>query len=129
MLHFKGWHLILDILFPTKCLGCKIYTHQSLLCQSCINSLNIYHYFVCPQCQKRIDFVNLNFCNHQSNLNALLSCTDYSNNVTRELVHKFKYERFLSLTNIFDTIICQSLNHYQNYFKNNNYLIIPVPLH
>ena len=73
---------------------------------------------------------DLNFCHHPSlYIQALLACTDYNNNLVKDLIHKFKYEHFLSTTHIFKKIIHQSLDPYKNYFQTNNYLIVPVPLH
>ncbi len=131
MLCYQICKYIIQALFPSRCLNCKVYTQKSLLCKSCFDEINIYRYFICPTCHKRIDFNNLILCSHPSsqNIKALLACTDYSDDTVKDLIHKFKYERFLRLTNIFDKIICQSLASYQDYFKYNNFLIIPVPLH
>ncbi len=125
------FNFILNTLFPNKCLNCNVYTYQSLLCPDCFNSLKIYNYFICPQCYKKIDFTNLNFCHHfePSTVKAILACTDYSDKTIKTIIHKFKYEHFLSLTNLLENLIQSSLTNYQDYFQANNYLIIPVPLY
>jgi ComF family protein len=75
--------------------------------------------------------VNLNFCCHseQPNIKAILACVDYNDNTVKTIIHKFKYDRFLSLTKIFNNLIQLSLVNHQDYFQANNYLIIPVPLY
>lgn len=125
------FNFILRCLFPDKCLNCQTYTHDSLLCLDCFNSLKTYSYFTCPQCHKKIDFPHLNFCHHpnQTIIKCMLTVADYGDPIIKTIIQKFKYEHFLSLTQILDNLIQFSLLNYQDYFQANNYLIIPVPLH
>jgi len=54
---------------------------------------------------------------------------DYKNELVKELIHKFKYQGLKSTQLIFENILSQSLANHKEYFKNQNYIIIPVPLH
>jgi ComF family protein len=54
---------------------------------------------------------------------------DYKNELVKELIHKFKYQGLKSIQKIFEDVLNKSLENYKDYFKNNDYIIIPVPLH
>jgi len=45
------------------------------------------------------------------------------------MVHKFKYQHLLSLKNVFKNVLNKSLLIHKQYLYQNNFIIVPVPLH
>lgn len=120
---------ILKIIFPNKCLGCLKYSDQ-LICQNCFNTLNINKYFICPKCHKQFDNTkNLNCLDNDLHFQAILYSLNYQDTLTKDLIHKFKYQNLKSLSYVFKNILTQSLNHHKKFLRKNHFLIIPVPLH
>jgi len=119
---------LLDIIFPNKCINCFVYTHnQQLLCSNCFKQININTNFICFKCHTNIKITEIH-CS-DTNLNSILCCLDYQNQLVKELIHNFKYQKLKSLQNIFEQILNISLENYKEYFNENEYIIIPVPLH
>lgn len=120
---------ILKIVFPNKCLKCLNYSDQ-LICKSCFDSLIIHQHFICPKCHKT--FINLNHTECYDNnfeIQSILCALDYQNPLIKDMVHKFKYQHLLSLKNVFKNVLNKSLLIHKQYLYQNNFIIVPVPLH
>jgi competence protein ComFC len=93
--------------------------------------LNIHTNFFCPNCNTKISSLNQK---HNCNLNIynfkfVIYCMDYKNDIVKSLIHKFKYQKISCITPTIKQILSTSLNKHKPYFKHNNYIVIPVPLH
>lgn len=111
------WGYFLDILFPPICLACRAYLAEqiekdNLLCNTCFSSIPIYE--TVPLMPKF----------------ALVAISTYDNKALRELLHAFKYDRFLAAQTPLTFLIDKYLNSV-NFSKvlSNNTVIIPIPLH
>ena len=123
---------IISLLFPNKCLNCFKYTNNNyLLCDNCYGALNIHTNFFCPNCNLKINSLNQKHnCNFNTyNFNLVIYCMDYKNNIVKNLIHKFKYQKISCIKPTIKQILSTSLSKHQSYFKHNKYIVVPVPLH
>ena len=128
---------LMDLFFPSFCLGCK--KEGFLLCQDCKSTLEIleYNYCLCSQNPTRI-IAKLNKnqkCNRcrQKNLSGLYFALSYKDNpLVRKLIHFFKYEPYYlkSLAKVFAEILIEyfviSGNNKDKIWESS--ILIPVPL-
>lgn len=111
------WGSTLDILFPPLCLKCRSYLEPdtdkgNLLCRTCFVSIPIYE-----------------IVSYSPRL-TLAAVSSYENEALRELLHAFKYNRFLGVDTVLRPLI-------ETYLSNINLsktlprgaIIIPIPLH
>lgn len=116
----KSWRVFLEILFPPVCLNCRTYlgdeeTQSNLLCPNCFSNIKIY---------TNIFQLDPRF--------RLIAIGSYENSALRELLHHFKYNRFLGCQTPLEKLITKWLEINRNLipiFLFPNSCIIPVPLH
>lgn len=108
--------LILELLFPPLCFGCRRY-HKNYLCENCWQKIPINTSFFCPTCQNRIiHFPSLRAQHHspmasgagRGNLITtrppchpviqylLAPATEYQNEAVKNLIHELKFNRIAS---------------------------------
>lgn len=111
------WGNFLDILFPPICLACKAYLaaqveKENLLCKTCFDGIPIYK--TMPLGPKF----------------TLAAVSTYDNKALRELLHAFKYNRFLAAQTPLALLIDKYLNNV-NLPKAlpADTVVIPIPLH
>lgn len=111
------WGHFLDILFPPICLACKAYLaaqteKEYLLCQTCFDGIPIY------------ETVSL------GPKFTLVAVSPYDNKALRELLHAFKYDRFLATQIPLASLIDKYLNNV-NLSKTlpADTVVVPIPLH
>ena len=120
---------LLDLVFPRLCLGCGDYLSrgQDWLCDKCSSSIKISNSFFCPECLARLpDFQKT--C-HQSNRYILAAAGNYENQALRNLIHFFKYRRFLGLAPFLAQILSDYLEKVLNPGELKEFLFVPIPLH
>ncbi len=107
----KIWNLLLDILFPRICLNCRKYlgNDEIVICGECLRSIEI----------NKIFFRTKN--------GLLLAAGSYENQALRELIHYFKFNRFLVIESVIGKILLDYLKTVA--LSLNNFLVVPVPLH
>lgn len=108
-MNFKKY--ILDLIFPVKCLGCG----QS-------------DDFLCPNCLKKIQLNRQIIYPKNSPLFGLIIAGSYKEPLLKEAIHKYKYDLVKDLTRPLADLMMKKLNDCP-WFKENNVLLIPVPLH
>jgi len=126
--------LIFDILFPPLCVGCKntlkSEEKQGIICAACSSKIVVHNTLFCGRCRARLP-ENKKTC-HKDHLYLLGAATDYDE-IVRNLIHQFKYQKWTRLSPIFKNIL-------EKYLKNikitenqdlffENFIIIPMPLH
>ncbi|OHA00686.1 MAG: hypothetical protein A3C07_00495 [Candidatus Sungbacteria bacterium RIFCSPHIGHO2_02_FULL_47_11] len=122
----------MDLLFPPLCFGCK--TEGAFLCARCKTDLR----WIPPTCfvcgafrppRKRVPAGRTcSLCQKKTHIYAFLSPFSYAQDLVREQLHSFKYNRVRSL----DAIFAQLLREYLDIYNINlpkNEVIIPIPLH
>ncbi len=119
--------MILDILFPKRCINCGKF--EDFLCLNCKNSLKVVGFQRCPNCK------NKNFCGKLCDkcvenfyFDQLILCFLYDRNtVLQKLVVNFKYKFLRSINEFF---ISTLENQFSKFFYdlNKNVIVVPVPM-
>lgn len=126
-------NLILDLLFPKKCVGCK--KEGTYFCDSCV--LNIKQTdLVCPRCEKlAIGGQTHPICKRRFGLDGLWSLGIYQNPL-RSAIGELKYRKVKDLAEILTDITIEYWAKYQPYVldqikkdRGKGWLVIPVPLY
>jgi len=128
------YRFLLDLIFPWQC----VYCHQEVendypLCESCFQQIPIFDDFICSVCQRKLTLDrNLHqYCRQKTKLEALGVVSSYQNNILKETIHNFKYNKITSLSQPLSLLMIKFLE--QSYFfsqlSKDSLLIIPLPLH
>jgi len=82
----------LDIIFPSKCLGCKF--EGSFICGKCFQEITLKKLQQCPICKSKINQGEVcQKCKNKSPLDGLLVSTSYEQNLLiKKSVQQFKYK-------------------------------------
>lgn len=126
-------NLILDLLFPKKCVGCK--KEGSFFCQNCVSNI-LQTDLVCPRCEKlAIGGQTHPICQRKFGLDGLWSLGIYQNPL-REAIKQLKYGKVKGLAESLVDILVEYWAKYQPFVveqikqnKGVGWGIIPVPLH
>jgi competence protein ComFC len=122
-------NLLLDILFPKFCLGCK--KEGTYLCEDCKACLEISENIFCLcETPQRLNFGGkCPKCGFKK-LDGLYFALSYQNKTIKKLIRQFKYEPFIKdlSENLADLIIThfQRLNKCEKDFAGK--ILIPIPL-
>lgn len=122
--------IILDILFPPLCLGCKKLLKSDeekhdFICNECQLDIVIHNSFFCPKCKARVPDTS-KIC-HKNSGYLLAATTDYQNQAIKNLIWSFKYQGWQNISNFLKCLIEKYLDKLQFNFK--NYVLVPIPLH
>ena len=103
---------ILDIFFPSFCVGCK---KEGA--------------FLCKKCKEKI-YINKYPCSlpKKSKIKKIYCATDYHQKNIEKLIHSFKYKFIKDTKNELSEIIIKHLE-LSEFKKTKNQILIPVPLH
>ena len=124
--------LILDLLFPVSCFGCK--KEGFFLCGGCRESLVWIppKCFVCGRFVPGVGVVTIGrtckFCRNKSLIYGFFSPFSYGDRIIRELVHSFKYSRVYSIADLFAELLLKYFLDHRVVFGRTT-LVIPTPLH
>lgn len=125
----KMFNLILNFLFPPRCLACgKL---GSYLCPKCQAHISHNKPFICPVCKKpAIDGATHPKCQTKNSPDGFIFFWDYTG-LTHKIIHKIKYDPFIF------SAIEEIINKHTTLLKNpsfqnilsQNPILVPVPLH
>ena len=122
---------LLDLFFPSKCLGCQI--EGSSICHACFQKIQLKKIQQCPICRLKINHGEVcEKCKKKTPLKGVLVTTTYEKNpLIRKVINQFKYKFNEDLKEKLGKLIT---GHYQKNIhlqKTNKQqiLLIPVPLH
>ncbi len=119
---------ILDLLFPTSCLGC--HKGNEIICDSCFKKIKTLTVQVCPICERTImpsgKVCHLCKKRQSSPINSLVVVSDYQDKLLSRAIHFFKYKFVQDLAKPLGQLMCRG-------FEKNHLpvpdVIVPVPLH
>ena len=115
--------LILDLLFPKYCVGCK--KLGSYLCPNCEEKLELITVQNCPVCgRKSLTGITHKFCKYKLSLDGSTSIFNYKNPI-KQAVHQIKYRLVKDEIKTFVDLMLKFLPKNFPEFD----LIIPIPLH
>lgn len=115
--------LILDLLFPKYCVGCK--KIGSYLCPNCEEKLELISVQNCPVCgHKSLTGITHPSCKNKNSLDGATSIFNYKFPI-KEAIHQIKYRFVKDQIQLFTSLV---LKYLPQSFPNFD-LIIPIPLH
>lgn len=98
---------ILDLLFPKECLGCGL--EKIWLCDSCFNRIKIENKLL----------AGYNY------LDGVWAAASFKDSLVQKAIHLLKYQYVKELVPVLGQLLFQPVN----YLPDNNWLLLPVPLH
>lgn len=134
-------NIILDLIFPTECVGCGC--EGKWLCKKCFRKLEINNFQTCFECQKYNQFGEFcHKCAKKYNLNGIWTAGNYENKILSKLIKDLKYKFIKTMADDLCKFLSIYINNLINISRINqtektpkillnfkNSLTIPVPLH
>lgn len=119
-------NLILDTLFPIKCIGCQ--KEGFWICEICLSKISIQTEHLCGVCEKYStpDGRTCLPCKKKSPLDGLISAASYKDQSVSHAIHLFKYRFAKDLHEQLATLMIKAINQTELPIPN---AIIPIPLH
>ena len=123
---YKSYKLVLDILFPIRCIGCQ--KEESWLCDACFSRVTIRTEHVCGVCEKMItpDGRTCHACKKKSALDGLVVATSYANFLISRAIHFYKYRFVSDLHGSLGNLLVKAFQKTDLPLPD---VIIPIPLH
>ena len=134
---------IFDLIFPIECLGCG--KQGKWLCDRCLKKLEVNSKQRCLNCKLENDFGELcPECKKFFYLDGALAAGNYGDKLISQLIKQYKYYFSLKVAGILGDFLlfflknlnsqmillpAKKTNAPEFLFKQNNYCIMPVPLH
>jgi len=127
----KTQEFLLDLILPINCLGCG--REKTWLCQNCLDSIPLIDKFTCPNCQNISLFgQTCAECRFKIPLTGLIAAVSYNQPLVKKAVHALKYNSIFALAKPLSQLLIKILANspfHLALFKQENFLIIPIPLH
>lgn len=135
--HFRSnnndMNVILDLLFPKKCIGCK--KLDTYFCEGCISDI-LQTDLVCPVCERlAMGGQTHPVCKRRFGLDGLWSLGIYQNPL-REAIKQLKYRKISDLAGVLVDILVEYWALYQPFVFDQikadhgvGWVVIPVPLY
>lgn len=128
--------LILDILFPRRCLGCEILLSgedKSYICPACLSNIKIKNDFACAFCGSPVvTGTTCPFCKPDHFLDQLLVAASYENPLVEKIIKTMKYRFVKTLADEMAKLMAKYLERRFSSGLNINRdsaIVVPVPLH
>jgi len=119
--------LVIDLLFPIKCLGCGVES-PVFICDKCLEKIELLQEQVCPICEQISSRgETCNQCSGQNTLDGLIVATHYSDPLVKKAIRTFKFLLVQGLHEQLAQLMLKQLE--QNAIPRKIDFIIPVPLH
>lgn len=120
--------MLLDFLFPRRCLGCGRWGEY--FCQECRQAIKLIENQVCPVCERpAIEGRTHPRCQTRYSLDGLTSIFTYQG-LIKEAIGKLKYKFITDLAEELIELTVEYLQNHKSYIINlKSSVLIPVPLH
>ncbi|OGY24682.1 MAG: hypothetical protein A2Y57_00370 [Candidatus Woykebacteria bacterium RBG_13_40_7b] len=116
-------NLILDFLFPRKCVGC--FRFGSYLCSDCQRKIKHLSNQICPECERNSIGGEIHFgCQRRYSLDGLTSAYEFASPI-KEAIYQFKY-KFVS--DLKTTLVDLLLSAKKEDLKK-DFVLVPIPLY
>ncbi|MFH1769460.1 MAG: ComF family protein [Parcubacteria group bacterium] len=128
---------LLDTLFPPKCINCNVYTFERLpngdtvsLCEVCLDKIPILKEFKCAFCKSiTADGITCIACARKHALDQMIAVSSYKDPLAVRIMKTMKYRFVSSIACELARLMAGYINEFNLLPRNQNYIIIPVPLH
>ena len=128
-MNFKN--LLLDLVFPRHCLGCKIELpskQASLICEACFGKIILNSALKCHICGLRNNKGVCKNCRKKTNLKIIFSAGHYSDPILREAIHAFKYHSIEYLKETMAGLMIKYIKKERLENKFAGSILVPIPL-
>lgn len=117
--------IILDIVFPIRCLSCN--KEGDWVCSRCLNKIKLYNYNLCPICElDNKDGSVCGYCKNNSHLDGLMVVLE-NNELTRKNIHFVKYNFISDIFGYLKPRLSEFIS--KNPIWRDFFVLVPVPLH
>ena len=126
--------LILDMVFPRRCLGCETLLSEetpSYVCPTCLKNISFVNGFACAFCKSPVRAgKTCVFCARTNHLDRLLVTASYDNPLVEKVIKAAKYRFVRSLTADMAGLMTKYLKNRAAWLTGRELItVIPVPLH
>jgi len=115
--------LILDLLFPKKCVECQ--KPGEFVCFDCISKISK---IITPTCQKCGKITQsgqyCSSCRSCVELTGVIIACDYNEGPTKEMIHHLKYSGFVELSETLGELLVERIRK----SKKSKFVVVPVPM-
>lgn len=122
----RAKNFILDVLFPKFCISCR--TEGAFLCQECAAS----RVFIAPSCfvcgKRNLSGKTCSACNRKTSIRRFFAPFSYKDEVLRNAIHLYKYERVKELGDVLGGFLARMLEFYE-FEAGAGLVLVPIPLH
>lgn len=121
---YSAYILVLDLLFPIKCLICGRYGEW--ICSECIKGICLIQTDTCFSCgkiSKHSQFCSR--CSKQQALKGIVGSVSYESTAVKELVHNLKYGSIHRISELLGEYLVQRV--IRSDMKFDDYVVVPVP--
>jgi ComF family protein len=125
--------IILDILFPIECLGCR--TPDVWLCKSCLEKIPLNTMANCPVCHKANNASVCKSCRTVTALDGMLITTSYENPIIKQSIQALKYNYLTDLAKILSELMIKYIDSFDKknipaiLYSQSELMLTCVPLH
>ena len=129
---FMRW--LAGLIFPYRCLGCRIYLENSYLCKKCFNALPIRKQMECIGCRRMTPSgQTCPFCKDEYLIDRLMIVSDFNDPILSTLIKSMKYKYISEISKPLHQLTRKYLTHVASHkhisLVADTPLIVPVPLH
>jgi competence protein ComFC len=124
----KIFQNIIELVFPSNCLGCGI--EEVWLCKDCLKGIPLHPEGICLWCGKHLENEKMCIpCQNESQLTSLFALTTYQNPLFKEMLHNLKYNFVSHIIDGFILLLNRFIDDRKTFVINNNSILVPIPLH
>src|SRR4030043_1525894 len=117
--------VVLDLLFPKKCVGCG--KEGTWFCDQCLEKIVLVKAPSCPFCNRLTPMGHFcSRCRGRTSLTGVITAAHYEEGPLREAIHTFKYNRVKDLAQDLANILAMRL---EDGFPNGRLILVRGPLH
>src|SRR5690349_10979309 len=119
--------MLLDLLFPKRCVGCGAY--GTYVCLRCERDLRYIEHDTCLYCQRSSPFgLTHPVCKKKLGVDGVVCCFHY-NPTMKKIIKAFKYRLMYDMVRELESIVPPRFYEKLGFIKQSDYSYQPIPLH
>ncbi|MDO8571869.1 MAG: ComF family protein [bacterium] len=122
-------NLLLDLLFPITCLGCK--THGTWVCVACESTLRFLENDRCAWCKRTASGHGsiCSYCAKKTRISSVVCAFSYEDPLVKKVVRGLKYEFLEGVSGWMGDRLVDAWNRHGVAPHSKDVIVIPIPLH